>query len=261
MGDADNGGGDWPVMACGEFHFFAPNREEFARICDDVFAGHEYAFETRNRRPYIIDAGAHVGVATHDFKRRYPRARVLALEANPATVALLRRNVSHNGLDDVRVVHAALAPQAGEIALYTGGEEASSSWGDSAVRQPWHEEAHAATVRVPAVTLSSLLTEPVDMLKLDIEGLETAVLAEAAPLLHRVRRIALEFHGTRANPDNDVSRLANTLESAGFRVDVRQFGASVAIPAIQRDDPFWLMIHATRPGPWQRLRRVVSRES
>jgi FkbM family methyltransferase len=250
----------WPVVACGGFHFFCPNREEFARICDDVFAGHEYGFRTRERRPYIIDAGAHVGVATHYFKRRYPRARVLALEANPTTVELLRRNVSHNALDDVRVMHAALAPASGEIAFYTGAsEEAASSWGDSAVRQPWHEGDTTAIVRVPAVTLSSLLTEPVDMLKLDIEGLETAVLAEAAPQLHRVRRIALEFHGTRANPGNDVSRLVNTLESTGFAVDVRQFGVSVAIPAIQRDDPFWLMIHATRPGPLARLRQVVSR--
>lgn len=265
MDDATNGNGRMtdaektlPVAACGGFHFFSPNTEEFARICEDVFAGHEYGFQTRKRHPYIIDAGAHVGVATHYFKQQYPEARVLALEANPATCALLRRNVSHNGLGDIRVLHAALAPQAGEIAFYTGAEEdASGSWGDSAVRQPWHEEHDTAIRRVPAVTLSSLLTEPVDMLKLDIEGLETAVLAEAAPYLHRVRRIALEFHGTRANPENDVIRLAATLEAAGFTVDIRQFGASIAIPAIQRDDPFWLMIHATRPGPLARLRAAV----
>ena len=251
-----------PVVECHGYHFFCPNREEFARICNDVFPGHEYGFQTRKRRPYIIDAGAHIGAATHYFKQRYPRARVLALEANPATCELLRQNVSHNGLDDVRVLHAALAPEAGEIVFYTGAvDEASSSWGDSAIRQPWHEGETTAAVRVPAVTLSSLLTEPVDMLKLDIEGLETAVLAEAAPQLRRVRRIALEFHGTRANPDNDVARLVTILESAGFTVDIRQFGASVAIPAIQRDDPFWLMIHATRPGTFERLRQVVSRKS
>jgi FkbM family methyltransferase len=250
----------WPVVACDGFRFFCTNREEFARICDDVVAGHEYAFDTRRRRPFVIDAGAHVGVATHYFKQRYPRARVLALEANPVTVELLRRNVSHNALDDVQVMHAALAPEAGEIAFYTAAaEEAASSWGDSAVRQPWHEVSGTAVVRVPAVTLSSLLTEPVDMLKLDIEGLESAVLAEAAPVLHRVRRIALEFHGTHANPDNDVSRLATTLEAAGFAVDIRQFGASVAIPAIQRDDPFWLMVHASRPGPLSRLRQAFGR--
>src|SRR3954468_3769893 len=65
---------------CGDFHFTCRNRDEFARICQDVFRDHEYAFETRRWAPLIIDAGAHVGAATHYFKWRYPRARVLAIE-------------------------------------------------------------------------------------------------------------------------------------------------------------------------------------
>lgn len=248
---------DWPVEECAGFRFYSPNREEFARICQDVFPGHEYAFQTRERRPFVIDAGAHVGVATHYFKHHHPSARVLALEANPVTVALLRRNVSHNGLDDVTVLHAALAPETGEIPFYTGAEDReSSSWGDSAVRQPWHEGT-AAAVHVPAVTLSSLLTAPVDMLKLDVEGLETAVLAEAAPRLALVRRIALEFHGTRANPGNAIARLVEILRTAGFTTEIRQYGAAVTLPEIEATDPYWLMVHAHRPGRWERLRRVM----
>lgn len=248
---------DWPVVECAGFRFYCPNREEFARICQDVFPGHEYAFRTRERRPRVIDAGAHVGVATHYFKQCYPRARVLALEANPVTVELLRRNVSHNGLDDVTVLHAALAPEAGEIPFYTGADDReASSWGDSAVRQPWHEGA-AATVRVPAVTLSSLLTAPVDLLKLDIEGLETAVLAEAAPRLSLVRRVALEFHGTRANPENAIARLVDILRDTGFTTEVRQYGAVVTLPEIEETDPYWLMVRAERLDLWQRLRRVI----
>ncbi|MFN8593685.1 MAG: FkbM family methyltransferase [Thermomicrobiales bacterium] len=248
--------GEWPVVACAGFHFYCSNAAEFERICQDVFAGHEYAFDMRVRHPYIIDAGAHVGVATHYFKHRHPHARVLAIEANPATFSLLRRNISHNGLDDVHLRHAALAPEAGEITFYTGTDgEQSSSWGDSAIRQPWHGEEATSAVRVPAITLSSLLTERVDVLKLDIEGLETAVLAEAAPQLARVRRIVLEFHGTRANPENDIERLVGILDRAGFTVDVYQFGSVVPLGAIQRDDPFWLIVRAERLSPWQRLRR------
>lgn len=248
--------GEWPVVECAGFHFYCSNEEEFARICQDVFPGHEYAFDIRGRHPLIIDAGAHIGVATHYFKHRHPQARVLAIEANPVTFSLLRRNVSHNALDDVQLLHAALAPEAGEITFYTGvnGQE-SSSWGDSAVRQPWHGDESAAAVQVPAITLSSLLTERVDLLKLDIEGLETAVLAEAAPRLAQVRRIVLEFHGTRANPDNDIARLVAILDRAGFTVDVYQFGAIVSLDAIQRDDPFWLIVRAERLSPWRRLRR------
>ena len=248
------------VVECGGYHFYCRNRDEFERICQDVFDGHEYRFETRQRAPLIVDAGAHVGVATHYFKRRYPHAHVLALEANPVTFALLRKNISHNGLDDVRAIHAALAPEVGTIPFYaSASDEEPGAWGDSAIQQPWHEGESTAVVQVPAVTLSSLLTEPVDLLKLDIEGLETAVLAEAAPRLSQVRRVILEFHGTRRNPANSISRLIEILREAGFTPEVQQFGEKVALSAIQEDDPHWLMVRAERLNPWQRLRRRGSR--
>ena len=246
------------VVACGGYRFFCRNREEFERICHDVFDGHEYAFETRHRAPLIVDAGAHVGVATHYFKHRFPHARVLALEANPVTFALLRKNISHNGLDDVRAIHAALAPEAGTISFFTSeSDEQPGAWGDSVIQQPWHEGETTAVVEVPAVTLSSLLTEPIDLLKLDIEGLETAVLEEAASWLSPVRRVILEFHGTRRNPGNSISRVIEILRAAGFTPEVRQFGEEVALSAIQEDEPYWLMVRAERLSPWQRLRRRV----
>ena len=249
-----------PVLECGGYHFFSRNREEFERICQDVFDGHEYRFETRRHVPVIIDAGAHVGVATHYFKHHYPHARVLALEANPATFALLRKNISHNGLDNVRAIHAALAPEAGTIPFYaSASDEEPGAWGDSVIQQPWHEGEVTAVVQVPAVTLSSLLTEPVDLLKLDIEGLETAVLAEAAAQLPLVRRVILEFHGTRRNPENAISRLIAILREASFTPEVRQFGEVVALSAIQEDDPYWLMVRADRLNPLQRLWRAGRR--
>jgi FkbM family methyltransferase len=245
------------VVECGGHHFYCRNREEFERICQDVFAGHEYQFQMRQRSPFIIDAGAHVGVATHYFKHHYPRARVLALEANPVTFALLQKNVSHNGLDNVRTMQAALAPEAGEITFYaSASDEEPGAWGDSAIRQPWHEGEATAEVTVPAVTLSSLLTEPIDLVKLDIEGLETAVLEEAAPKLSLVRRVVLEFHGTERNRDNDIGRLTEILRGAGLTPEVRQFGAVVSLAGIQKDEPYWLMVRAERLNPWQRLRRV-----
>ena len=241
-------------MECGGYRFYCRNQDEFARICHDVFAGHEYDFRTRRRTPFIIDAGAHVGVATHFFKRRYPFARVLALEANPVTFALLEQNIAHNGLTGVQAMHAALAPEEGTIPFYaSASDEEPGAWGDSAVRQPWHEGPGTTVVSVPACTLSSLLTRRVDLLKLDIEGLETAVLAEAAPHLSRVRRVILEFHGTGGNPENSIARVTEILRRAGFLVEVRQFGVPVSLSAIQRDDTYWLTVRAERPNLWQRV--------
>lgn len=242
------------------YRFFCRNQEEFARICQDVFDGHEYAFQTRNRRPKIIDAGAHVGAATHYFKRIYPEARILAIEANPVTFALLEENIARNRLRQVEPVRAALAPQPGETLFYTtASDDEPGAWGDSALRQPWHEGEGLAIVTVPAVTLSSLLTEPVDLLKLDIEGLETAVLEEAAPRLHLVQQVILEFHGSQFTPENAISRVVGVLQDAGLTPEVRQFGSPVSIPTIQYDEPYWLMVTAARLNPWQKMRRLLGR--
>jgi FkbM family methyltransferase len=245
---------------CGDFTFRRRNLEEFDRICQDVFAGDEYIFTARRPDPFIIDAGAHVGVATHYFKRRYPRARILALEANPVTFALLNENVAANRLNGVEARHAALSPRPGTIDFYTApNDDAPGAWGDSAIPQLWHEEDEASVVKVPAVTLSSLLTEPVDLLKLDIEGLETEVIAEAASRLKLVGEIILEFHGTRSNPANDVARLARILRRAGLTPEIRQFGGVVSLKGIQQDDPFWLMVRGERLNPWRKFRRAIGR--
>jgi FkbM family methyltransferase len=246
-----------PLMEYAGYQFGYRNRDEFTRICQDVFDEHEYGFATRERSPLIIDAGAHVGAATHYFKRRYPGARVLAYEANPVTFRLLRENIARNRLEGVVAMQAALAAEPGEITFYAAAtDDEPGAWGDSLIRQPWHDNDATSAVRVPAVTLSSILTEPVDLLKLDIEGMETAVLTEAAPRLSLVKRVVLEFHGTKRNPDNSINRLIEVLREAGLTPEIRQFGEIIAIPNIQRDDPYWLMVRAERLKGWQRLWRM-----
>jgi FkbM family methyltransferase len=234
---------------CAGFHFFCRNREELERICADIFDRHEYAFATGLDSPFIIDAGAHIGVATHYFKRHYPHARVLAVEANPFTYTLLEQNIAHNGLTGVRTVQAALAPEAGEVPFYTSVTDVRpGAWGDSVIQQPWHESSATTVVQVPAITLSSLLTEPVDLLKLDIEGLETAVLAEAAHCLSLVRCVVLEFHGTRGNADNTLARLTGILHDAGLATEVQQFGKVMSLSDLQEYDPSWFIVRANRPN-------------
>jgi hypothetical protein len=154
----------------------------------------------------------------------------------------------------VEAIQVALAPEEGTIPFYaSASDEEPGAWGDSAIQQPWHEGPATTVVSVPARTLSSLLTRRVDLLKLDIEGLEMAVLAEAASQLSRVRRVILEFHGTQSNPDNSIVRLVEILCRAGFVVEVRQFGEPVMLSAIQKDAPYWLTVSAERPNLWQRV--------
>lgn len=228
----------------GGLRFAVNNRAQFDRIWQDVVDGREYEMGELGPAPTIIDGGAHVGVASAWFARRHPGALVLAFEPNPGTFALLAGNLRRNGLRRVVPFNAAIAPAAGPTPLWT---IPGDTWGDATVRHAWHDRQPVRRVETVAVTLSSLLSEPIDLLKLDIEGVETRVLAEAAPRLDRVRRLVLEFHGSAANPANRLEDLLAVLDRAGFRVRVEQDGEPVAPRRVRRDDPFWLIVRAWRP--------------
>jgi FkbM family methyltransferase len=228
----------------GGLRFAVNNRAQFDRIWQDVVDGREYEMGDLGLAPTIIDGGAHVGVASAWFARRYPGAVVLAFEPNPDTFALLVGNLRRNGLRRVVPFNAAIGPGAGPTPLWT---IPGDSWGDATIRHGWHDGQPVRRVETVGVTLSSLLTGPVDLLKLDIEGVETQVLAEAAPRLDRVRRLVLEFHGSAANRANRLEEVLAVLERAGFRAQVEQDGKSVAPRRVRRDDPFWVIVRAWRP--------------
>lgn len=228
----------------GGLRFAIDNREQFDRIWQDVVDGREYEMGDLGPSLVIVDAGAHVGVASAWFARRYSGALVLAFEPNPETFALLEANLRRNDLRRVAPFNAAVAPLAGTAPLWT---IPGDTWGDATVRHAWHADQPVRRVEAVAVTLSSLLAGPVDLLKLDIEGVETAVLAESATRLDRVRRLVLEFHGSTANPANRLEDLLAILGRAGFRTRLEQDGRPVAPRRVRRDDPFWLIVRAWRP--------------
>src|SRR5204863_8621938 len=72
-------------------------------------------------------------------------------------------------------------------------------------------------VAVKTCRLSPYLAEPVDLLKLDVEGAETVVLRECRHQLANVRNIILESHSF-AGKEQEFAEHASTLASAGFRV-------------------------------------------
>ena len=71
---------------------------------------------------------------------------------------------------------------------------------------------------VEAAVLSDFIREPVDLLKLDIEGCEHEVLAElvAADKLRLVREAFIEIHHHLDAEQDSVSRILALLEDQGF---------------------------------------------
>ncbi|PIY79065.1 MAG: hypothetical protein COY81_04620 [Candidatus Pacebacteria bacterium CG_4_10_14_0_8_um_filter_43_12] len=200
------------------------NKEELLVLKREIFANHSYYFETDNPRPVIIDAGAHIGLATLYFKKQFPGAVITAIEPNPTNFKLLEQNIWENDLRDVTTVEMALAPTTGQITMH---QDATQSWlsTSSIHERAWNGEQETSAFEAKTITLSSLLTEPVDLLKLDIEGAELAVLAEAAEQLHLISKIFVEFHPTENQRLEDLEGL---LVETGFVIKFSKHGATVS---------------------------------
>jgi FkbM family methyltransferase len=181
----------------------------FAHLYDLFFRKEFYSFKCSTDTPYIIDCGANVGVSVVWWKTKYPRARVLAFEADPKIFRLLQINCGH--LDGVDLINAALWNEDGKIGFAAlggeGGHVAAPSANSTSVRS------------VPCVRLRSFLQEKCDLLKMDIEGAEVEVIRDSVDVLNRVDRAFIEYHSF-AKRSQFLGETIARLEAVGFRLYV-----------------------------------------
>ena len=133
----------------------------------------------------IVDAGAHIGMASISFALKYPAARIIAIEPEPSNFAALVRNTAPYKM--VTPIQAALWSQDGEVTL--GPSNAHPKGALQIVPN--------GSQKVRAITMETAMREggldSIDLLKVDIEGAEIEVF-EACPWIANVQVIAIELH-------------------------------------------------------------------
>ena len=136
------------------------------------------------RASAVLELGANVGYFTVQGARAAPRARYLAVEPHPVSAGVCRANLALNGIGSVELVEAAAVAEAGCPAVelrVPAGQLATPTvafLGDGTELPAPMRRHLAGTLAVPAVDVRSLLTG-VDLVKLDVEGQEHALLAAA----------------------------------------------------------------------------------
>lgn len=143
----------------------------------------------------VVDVGASFGYCASLFATSCgPRGRVLAIEPEPVMFGLLARNVVAGGHENVTTLNAAVGAKDGEARLWRSGTNLGCH---SLNRQL--VPAVAGSVTVPVVRLDALCVAgsrfgQVDLLKVDVEGWEAAVLQGGGEMLRRCRpALWLEF--------------------------------------------------------------------
>ena len=200
------------------FKVYYRNEKELNIIFLEIFILNDYKFTTREKRPFIIDCGSHIGLSILYFKQIYPEAEILGFEPNPENFEILKKNIRINKLKNVRLVNAALSNKDGVAVLHTDiNKNDSLTWGDttSALMAGGNTE----SIPVDTFRLSKFINKEVDFLKIDIEGMESVVLKELEPKLSLVREIVMEHHVPRKSEElNSLKDIINILRKNGFIV-------------------------------------------
>ena len=142
----------------------------------------------------FVDVGANVGVYTCVASRCSPKTRVIAFEPVPENFGYLQRNIDRNGLrNEVIVERVALGEADGELRISL---DEGSIGTHHAVRSGPIDS--ASSITVPVRSLDSYMEERhetrVDLIKVDVEGYESAVLKGARRLLEDQRpSLLVEF--------------------------------------------------------------------
>lgn len=200
----------------------------------------------------FLDIGAHAGYHTLRMLRDSPQiGKVIAVEANPRTAELLRRNVTVNLnpelAERVTVLPVAAWDSAGEV---TFAQVEADNSGDFRVR-PGEGRALASTMMsVPAVrldTVPEIIGDPVGLVKVDLQGRDHRALAGLADVLKRDRpQVLCEFTPAAiVELGDDPAQVLATYRGYGYRlIPLAEDGPQDG----EHDDPALIRLAESAPG-------------
>jgi FkbM family methyltransferase len=184
---------------------------------DEVFYQRQYELPpavaamltSLGRPPNVLDLGANVGLFGAYVLGRFPGARVTAVEADAANARVLRLCAVENAdRGEWDVIEAAASSSDGEVEFASGGFSLSHLVGPG-----------ESGVTVPAVDVLPLVGSA-DLVKMDIEGGEWAILADGRFEAHPPPAIVLEYHPHLCpEPEAQVAAV-ELLQGAGFETHV-----------------------------------------
>ena len=183
------------------------DKDGFLHSLREIFVDEVYRFDSAKADPFIMDAGANIGLSVLYFKQRFPAATVMAFEPDPQMFDLLRRNTA--GLPGVELRNAAAWTADTTLTFFTEGSLAGSTEID------FLNKGRAVTVAAERLR-DRLVERPVDFLKIDIEGAENEVLPDIADALDRVGLLFFEYHSAPGRPQR-LGELLQLICDQGFR--------------------------------------------
>jgi FkbM family methyltransferase len=196
-----------------------------------------------------IDCGANVGVHTIEWAKHMTGwGAVLAFEAQERIYYALAGNIAINNCFNARVHHAAVSSEPGTMKMPVPNYFAAGSFGSLELKlrgdktefigQPI-DYSESKMVDVQTVSLDSFNLSRVDLIKIDVEGMEIDVLNGAAKTIARLHPMMLI-----ETVKSDKDALQAWLHNLGYTT----LDIGVNFFAIHKDDKGISQLKQTRPA-------------
>jgi len=169
-----------------------------------------------------LDCGANVGTHTVEWARLMTGwGSVIAIEAQEQIFHALGGNVTLNNCFNVRLIHAAVGNANGMMKIPSPDYQSPASFGSLELKPTARPEfigqeidyADAALAPVRAVTIDSLALKRLDLLKIDVEGMEAEVLDGARRTIRQSLPVIIVEH-----LKSDAGQLVETLRHYGYSI-------------------------------------------
>ncbi len=230
-----------------DFEVRAYSLPDLAMLHREIFTNAEYFFLSERPDPFILDCGSNIGMSILFFKALYPEARIIGFEPAEHTYGLLKQNISSNDLKGVEVHRAALGMEDSTVDFFVYPENQNSFLASTIRDRMPHKRTSVQQVR-----LSRFIDREVDLLKLDVEGAEDAVLKElmSSGAISKIDQMIVEYHHHIDEKKDIFSSFLGGLEETGFGYQISTSFNSPNSARISRGRTFQdILVYAYRKSP------------
>lgn len=158
-----------------------------AIVVKDTIFDDDYRI-SKIKKPFkkIIDVGAGLGDFTLMMANKFPKAKVIAFEPNPAQFKLLKKNIEINNVKNIKCHHIAVGTKKTYLLYLSSFNIHSSVIKTDQLKNK---------IKVKGARLDNYIVGKVDLIKIDCEGAEIDILSSIGPKkMKLIKNFIIEYH-------------------------------------------------------------------
>ncbi len=148
----------------------------------------------------VLDIGANEGFYLLYLKKKFPKLKIIAVEPDPISLKILKRNIKANHLKNITVIESAVTDRIGKVNFEVIPTDTAVN-SIKIEKKPWMRKGIIKRISVKSITIPYIFEKykikKIDLLKVDTEGSEVKILNSARPVMSCIPKIVVEHHSKK----------------------------------------------------------------